>query len=582
MAIRRWIFQSIALALILTSFSAAQTVSVPLTHRAYDAVERWEVRGLLNGVFNNTRPFTRREMAKYVQEMWEQYRKRPQEFTRVDVEQLRYLTLEFKEELKDLPPENNLREWHPRLYSWFRYPPFRYFRKWIYTNQRNFLSLQHGEFSLYGDPILNMSSEQRVDAEKGRYRLSRISNGILFRGHLGKYFGFYFNLTDNHLQDERWKNRRMEDQVLEESGWAFITIKDNGKFDVDENIAFLTFTHKYFYLLYGREYNQWGVGHRGNLILSTNAQPYDQIKLVIRYWRFKYTHLTAFLQYISPEMRHIIKSQPHLSVYWSGNRLELDAGRGIQLGFSEGIIYGNRSLQIGYLHPLSFYKSLEHYYGDRDNGVLSLDFEWRLVPGVKLFGEWFMDDITTGKLGTDFYGNKFAWQGGLMLVNPLHLPDIDFLIEYTRIKPYVYSHSFRDYNKYKHYDTILGHDIGPNSDDWFVRLRKRFSRFLQFSLEYERYRHGSNLPDRNVGGDPDRPFRNGDSREAPFLDGIRNTQTSYGGGVQYELVRNLMADFHYRRFRMNSGKWESLVNLRLSLNFGYRKENFKNVFPLTE
>lgn len=534
---------------------------------------------MVSGVFNNTRPFTRAEMGEYIGQVIRTYQDRPEEFSRVDLEQLRYLTLEFQEELNKKSVLTGEQGWHPRLQKIFRRPPLNRIHKWVYSNNRNALSYHYREFNLYADPVLSYSSQQLWDPEKKRYHRSRLSNGFLFRGNLGNHVGFYFNLTDNHVQDGRWENQKVPYEVLEESGWPFLTRGENGSIDFDENAAFITFRYKYFYLLYGRDYNQWGVGHNGNLMLSTNAPLYDQIKMAIRYWRFKYTHITAFLQYIPPPARISMKTEPYTRVYWSGNRLELDMGAGLQVGFSEAIVYGDRPLQIGYLNPLSFFKSLEHYYGDRDNGALGADLEWRIISGIKIFGEWFIDDITTTKLGTDFYGNKFGWQGGLLLVNPFHIPDIDLLVEYSRIKPYVYSQSFRDYNKYKQYDTILGHYIGPNSDDWFVRLQKRFSKFLQVGVEYERYRHGSNPKQRNVGGDPDHPHQAGDPVQAPFLDGIPIEHESWGLSLQYELVRNLFGEFRFRRFRAGDAQWENMVSWRISFNFGYRDERLRNVFP---
>jgi hypothetical protein len=566
---------------LITVFS--QSSGVPLTHWGYDAVERWEIRGFLPAVFNGSKPYTRIEMAGYVAEVWKFYQQQPEQFSGTDLDQLLYLTLEFKEELdrsEEFNHPDQFDYWNPRLYYLFQKTPLKILNSYIYTNYRNMISLQYREFKLEADPILSYSIQQKMDESEGKYQLLRISNGLMFRGELGKYFGFYFDLTDNHLADERWQGEKIPFQVWEESGWPFLTSRDNGDFDFDENVAYLTFHYKYFYLVFGREFNQWGVGHSGNLLLSTNAQLYDEVKLLIQYWRFKFTHLTAFLQYISPEGRTSMKSQPHIDQYWSGNRLELNLGRGVQLGLSEAVVYGDRSLQLGYLNPFSFFKSAEHYYGDRDNGALGVDLEWRIRNGIKWLGEWFIDDITTTKLGSDWYGNKFGWQTGLFFVNPFSLRDIDLLLEYTRIKPYVYSHSYQDYNKYKHYDTILGHYIGPNSDLLLVRFRKRFSKFLQAGLEYQLYRHGSNPDDRNVGGDPDHPWENGDAIDATFLDGIQYKQQTYGISLQYEFIRNLLAEFHYRRMKYHQMAWEDLFSFRISFNLGYRDEGIRHIFPL--
>ena len=582
-------FQSTILAvnilvfLFTTVFLAlAQTSGVPLNHWGYDAIERWEIRGFIPAAYNGSKPFTRLEMADYVAAVWKFYQEQPEQFSGTDLEQLLYLSLEFKEELEKTAEYHRPEQfdyWNPRLYYLFHKTPLTIVNPYIYSNYRNMVYLHYQDFRLAADPILSYSIQQQMDETTGKYQQVRISNGLMFRGELGKYFGFYFDLTDNHVSDERWQGEKIPFQVWEESGWPFLTTRDNGDFDFDENVAYLSFQYKYFYLVYGREFNQWGVGHTGNLLLSTNAQLYDEIKLVIQYWRFKFTHLTAFLQYISPEGREYMKDQPHIDQYWSGNRLELNLGKGVQLGLSESVVYGDRSLQLGYLNPISFFKSVEHYYGDRDNGALGVDLEWRIQNGIKWFGEWFIDDITTTKLGSDWYGNKFGWQSGIFWVNPFSLRDIDLLLEYTRIKPYVYSHSYQDYNKYKHYDTILGHYIGPNSDQLLVRFRKRFSKFLETALEYQVYRHGSNPADRNVGGDPDRPHQDGDAIDAVFLDGMRKEQQSYGIDLRYELIRNLMAEVYYRRMKNQQLGWEDLFSFRISFNLGYRDEGIRHIFP---
>jgi hypothetical protein len=575
------IFIILLVLLLETSAGWSQTVSVPLSHWAYDAVERWEIQGFIPAVFNGSRPMTRQEMAEYVSQAWQSYQRTPEKFTRVDLQQLNYLTLEFKQELSPQDTPDHYELFHPRLQKLFQETPLKVLNRIFYPNFRNLIALNHNAFNLYIDPVLSYTVQQKMDEETGKYQVNRISNGLQFYGNLGSFVGFYFDLTDNHVTDDRYEGTRIPFEVWEESGWPYLTRRDNGKFEFDDNVAYLSFNYKYFYVSYGREYNAWGVGHSGNMLLSENSTLYDQIKLVVRYWRFKFTHITAFLQYISPEGRESIKNQPHIDQYWSGNRLEFDAGKGVQIGLSEAVVYGDRSLQTGYLNPISFFKSVEHYYGDRDNGVLGIDAEWRIFNGLKVYGEWFIDDITTTKLGTKWYGNKFGWQFGTLVVNPLWLKNSDILAEYSRIKPYVYSHNVEDYNKYKHYDTILGHYIGPNSDLVFLRFRKRFSKFLMVSLEYQKYRHGSNTEDFNAGGDPDRGRGNEDSTESTFLDGIRKTQESYGVSLQYEFIRNLFLVVHYRRINFQAFQPENLVSLRLSLNFGYRNEEIRHIFPLS-
>jgi len=551
-----------------------QTVNVPLTHWVYDVLERWETHGFIENTYDHTKPFSRDEVAEYLSEVFRKYAESKAQFSSIDEQFLRNCASEFSEELQKLGaplPEYSranrfylFRETKPLSSIW---------PKFLYSNNRNMLSINHDEFHLYADPLAQISSEDYLSATDTISTLHRISNGFLFRGSLGTTIGFYFMLTDNHISRDPDFHRT---EVIEESGWPYLQFGNDKAADFDENVAYLTFKHKYFYLLYGRDYNQWGVGHRGNLMLSTNAPIYDQIKLVVQYWRFKITHITAAIQYVPSQARNSIKSVNPIDVYWAGNRFEFYMGKGIQIGFAESIIYGNRSLQMGYLNPLAFFKSIEHYYGDRDNGAISFDAAWRILPGLKIYGEWFIDDIITTQLGSEWFGNKFGYQAGIFIVDPLNIPGVDILLEYSRVKPYVYSHSVYDYNKYKHYDTILGHYIGPNSDDWFARLRFYPHRRLRLQLDFENYRHGKNdvANDINVGGDPDYPFRFGtDEDDASFLAGERIYRTVAGGEIQYELLRNFFLNFRVHQIESDVVKSETLYSFRLKFNFGYRNES---------
>jgi hypothetical protein len=563
--------------LIFTCIGIGQTVNVPLTHPIYDILERWETQGFIENTYNHTKPFSREEVAVYLKEVFEKYTTNPERFSSVDEQYLRYFASEFSEELQKL--ETNLPDYSKtnRFYLFREKRPLSsIWPKFLYANNRNLLSKNYKDFSIYIDPLGQISNDDFLSDSDSIKTVHRISNGFLFRGNLGDNFGFYFMLTDNHIwQDPDFQRT----EVIEESGFPYLQFGDDRAADFDENVAYLTFKYKYFYLLYGRDYNQWGVGHKGNLMLSTNAPIYDQIKLMVRYWRFKITHITAAIQYVPPAARESIKSAYPIDVYWAGNRFEFYLGKGVQVGFAESIVYGNRSLQIGYLNPLAFFKSIEHYYGDRDNGAISFDASWRVFPGIKIYGEWFIDDIITTKLGSDWFGNKFGYQTGIFIVDPFKLPGLDALVEYSRVKPYVYGHSLNDYNKYKNYDTILGHYIGSNSDDWFIRLRYYAHRRLRLQLDFENYRHGKN-DSLNVGGDPDFPFRFGvDNEDVQFLNGDRIYRTVLGGEVQYELLRNLFLSFKYHQIESDKVEWEPIYSFQVKFNFGYRNESAKLFEP---
>lgn len=560
-----------SLFLTLTILLSAQSVNVPLSHWIYDLLERWETGGLIEQVYDHTKPYTRAEVAEYLVPVFQKFESEPSRFSSYDRQYLRYCSSEFAEELEALKPTGYRREEVNRFQALSKAAPLSsLWPRFLYRNNRDFVDASHGDFRIFAEPILQFSRSKTLTTDGDILRSDRLSNGLTFRGSLGNRIGFFFMLTDNLIKPDRPFPVL---EIFEESGWPWLTNRTGKSVNFDENAAYLTYTDKYFSILVGRDYNQWGAGHLGQMMLSTNAPIYDQFKLTVRYWRFKYTHITAFVNYIAPNARRSVKSVPATDVYWAGNRLEVYLGKGVQIGLAESIVYGDQSLKLGYLNPLSFYKSLEHFYGDRDNGALSIDLAWRVLPGFKLFGEWFIDDLTTSKLGTKWFGNKFGYQAGFFWVDPLRLSATDLLVEYTRIRPYVYTHSVSDFNKYKHNDTVLGHYIGPNSDDLAVRLRYFPHRRLKLQWDLEAYRHGSNLPDRNVGGDPDLAFVFGqDNPNVTFLDGRRFDRTAIGGVVQYEFLRNTFVVLQLHRINPNNVGSRTEFSFRVSYNFGDRNE----------
>ena len=573
--------------LLLTSLLLnAQSVYVPVNHWIYDLLDRWEAQSYIDNVYNHTRPYSRVEVAEYLDQVFEKFEQTPTTFTSYDKQYIDYAAVEFREELERQGTISK----RPKKVNWFETiretKPIDYIvPDLIYANNRNFLHKTHEELSLFAEPLFQVSRFRTLTATDTLTETNIWSTGVLFYGTLGQNFGFYFNLTDNHFfRDVDYPHL----EVLEESGLPYHTRGMRGEhpqsFDINENVAYLNITHKYFSVMFGRDYNQWGSGRRSQLMLSTNAPIYDQIKLSVRYWRFKYTHITAFLQYISPEARLQIKNSEPIDTYWAGNRLEFYIAKNIQLGLQESVVYGNQSLKPGYLNPIAFYKSVEHFNGDRDNGGLGIDLAWRVFPGFKVTGEWFMDDLSTDKLGSNFFGNKFGWQGGALWVDPLGLPGSDIMFEYARIKPYVYSHTVQDYNKYKHYDTILGHYIGPNSDDVYLRLRYAPHRRVRLELDFERYRHGQNVYDdttfvRNVGGDADRGYQYGDARETIFLDGDRIERKVIGGEVRFEWLRNSFLTLGVHRLSTSNSATYNMFRFRISYNFAQRDERMPYFEP---
>jgi hypothetical protein len=54
------------------------------------------------------------------------------------------------------------------------------------------------------------------------------------------------------------------------------------------------------------------------------------------------------------------------------HRIGFNINRHFNFGVGEFIIYGRRGIDLSYLNPFAFYKSIEHSNRDRDNSMLFL------------------------------------------------------------------------------------------------------------------------------------------------------------------------------------------------------------------
>lgn len=544
--------------LAVTSSALGQSVYVPLNHWAYDFVERMEAKGVVRGVLDGTRPYSRREMAGYLVQV-ERYAEKGGRLNRVEVDQLEYLRFEFREEFEELTGKNG----HSYESDMTRLRNSRWVPDFLYRNGRNLLSWERDDFTIHIDPILYRDfAFANPDTVPHTDRLFRSTGGFTFWGKLGKSLGFYFNTRDTR----EWGSRRYPDVFnITLPGMGFVNGYGSYIYH-DETIAYLVFRLPYFQLMFGKDFNVWGHGTRGNLSLSENATSYDQIKLQAQFWRLKFTGFLGFLRPY-PAIYKEDGTQAEKNV--AGHRLELALFPWLSLGAYETVIFGNRRFDAAYLNPIMFYRSAEHFWGNQDNVAMGLDAKLTLVPGLKLYGEVFVDDLFISRLGSGWYGNKVAFQLGALAVDILGIPNLDARAEYTRVEPYVYTHD-KPINTYQHFVTVLGHWTGPNSDDLFVQLEHRPSRRLRAAISVSLNRHGANPPGRNVGGDPNLNFRKGvDSETVHFLDGIVERRKSAGVEMSYELLRQLFIEARVERC------WQSNIDVsqgsRGPLTFGRTK-----------
>lgn len=297
----------------------------------------------------------------------------------------------------------------------------------------------------------------------------------------------------------------------------------------------------------GREDITFGYGYGSKLVLSGENPTLDFIKFNFNYGVIHFTSLHA-----STVGNFSYDINQRYTKYLALNRLKLSFKNLFDFGIGETMVYSGRGIELGYLSPLAFYKFIEMDLQDRDNGSLWMDFQTNFFKKIQFQATFYLDEnILSNLQDLERYTNKTAYQLNAFWYEAFSIPDLSVIAEYTRIRPYVYSH--RDpKNTYTAFGTSLGHRIGPNADELMMRANYNLSDRIRLTGEFRFSRKGNNVYDengnliKNVGGDiflshPDIV----ENKTAKFLDGERVNTSHFILGLRIEPIREFYFDIFF-------------------------------------
>ncbi|MFC2130705.1 hypothetical protein ACFLSQ_04665 [Bacteroidota bacterium] len=384
--------------------------------------------------------------------------------------------------------------------------------------------------------------------------------GVRLYGSLGEHFGYYLQATNGAVISG---NR---DLALRE----IHKLKQNVKFadlnsDFDFSESHIRFDYEWFYAILGHETRLVGSGIANRLFISPNAPPGDALTLGAKFNNFEYRY--SHTSILAADQANYIAgfNTEFPDKYLVTHRFALKPAWG-EISFWEGIIYSKRGIDLAYLSPLSFFKSLEHALHDRDNSLMGGDITIRPIDRIQLKGSFLLDDIKFGEIGKGYWSNKTAWNLGIMYASPLN---IDFAVEYARVEPYTFTH-FDSINSYTNDEMLIGTGLLPNSDETSFILRYWWGNRYPVSLKVSYMRHGSNIYaddgtlERNVGGNPFQTRRPEDSETVTFLDGDLQEGWNYELIAGWEIVRGFNIKVKYIS-RESAGDWQNVY----FISFGF-------------
>lgn len=510
--------------------SHAQIELVPAEHEVYTFLKRLQIKGVLTGQYSSSfLPIDRRTVAKHLSDVIENRDR----LSRAENSALeRYMT-EFSYEL-GLPREERISIIHNGLTD-------------IFSARQKYLYRYEDEKAVISSDIYLAGEYQYHDIgtiPDTYASLWQIGGGL--SGTVSNWLGFSLHAVNGYVGGSR------------ELGKQNIEVARSYKIEEPDS-RFYDFTRGHI-----RAANEWGsvtIGRerliggngalRSTLLFSDYAPKIDYIGLNLHYSRFFFNFFHGWLLgegkfiFLDDGIRTMHFPEKYLSFHRFG-AFFFDAR--MQIAVSEIIVYGDRGVEIAYLNPFLFFKSVEHSFRDRDKAMLVLDMQIRPYPGIELYGDLLIDDLAFDKLGTDWYGNQIAYRVGGNATPPMG--NLTLNIDYVRIRPYVYTHRIF-FNSYEHAGYPIGHPLGPNSDALTVRLNQMLSGRSGVELYYSGTRKGHNITDgegnvvRNVGGDISQGYRLEDSEDASFLDGNLEKARLFGILIRYEFFHQFFLIMGY-------------------------------------
>lgn len=522
----------------------AQTELVPVNHPVYDFLKRMQVKSVILNYNSVNLPIDRKTVLGFLSRI---------DFAKNSLSgvERKFLAEYLSEFTPDRPGSDSLH------YGFLNSPSI----SGILDNDRP----KH--LYKYNDENVNFYVDGQASISYRSFTLGDIERSLLlgelgmrFRGTLFNNLGFNLRLS-NGQQISGGDYDRLEAMIRDPRLSSNVKFRNEKYYDTFEGYLRYAADGNWFVLTLGREALNYGFGYIDKMFLSSNAVPFDFLKLDLNYKSISYSFYYGNVK--GDSLGREIESKNVV-----GNNLTFNFER-FKFSVFETIIIADRSINFTYLNPVSFLISADFSsQNDNDNNaILGFNLEINPFNNLALQGTILIDDLDFRTLFGDesLKDNRFGFQAGLLWNEFLTIPNLTFAGEYTRINPYVYTHRTNKVN-YTHWNWPLGHHLQPNSDEIALKLDYNISQRLRLSALFSAVRgaDGYTINNRNemlhnYGGDILRG--DGDLLFLPeFLKGNRYNTNTLSFRIYFEPVRQFYLLIHYSR------EMKDLVYLNKSVN----------------
>ncbi|MBA3674580.1 MAG: hypothetical protein H0W75_06425 [Chitinophagaceae bacterium] len=518
-------------------FAFSQSTYIPLGSKAYDFIDRMEIKLKNNSNinFSSVKPYSRKAIVKEA-ELFDslrtpvsnplfggvtQYQENDLKLTRVDEYNLNSLLM-------------NNAEWVTKSNEEFE--SRRPFLNVFYKTKANMLEVNSKDFFLAINPILNL----QYGTSSGNNTTYLNTRGVTARGLIANRVGFSGTITENQEKGPQFFQDRVNQFGAVPGVGFYKAFKTNGV-DYFDARGYITFNAaKYIDFQFGYDKNFIGDGYR-SLLLSDYGNSYLFFKINTKIWKFNYQNIFAELMPQFKKGKDTLLDRKYTAIH----HLSMDVTKWLNIGLFEGVIFGRKNhFDFQYLNPIIFYRHIEGTIGSPDNAVAGLDFKAKVAHTAQLYGQLLLDEFVLSQLkkNTGSWVNKYAVQLGVKYVDAFKINNLDLQLEANIARPFTYSHNDTIAN-YTHYNQPLAHPLGGNFREFIGIVKYQPVPKLYFNGRLIYYVQGLDSLGRNFGSNPLKNYVTR-PRDLGFYigSGYRATCLNASLVASYELKENLFID----------------------------------------
>lgn len=409
----------------------------------------------------------------------------------------------------------------------------------FYRTPAHLFAVNTKELILRVEPVLNLQYGHANDGTGSIYLNTR---GALIRGSaFEKKLGFYTYLTDNQERDPRYVRNYVaaHDAVPGEGFYKSFKGDAYDYFDARGGIAFTA--AKYLNIQFAYDKLFIGDGYR-SLFLSDFSNSYLFLRLSTRLWKLDYEMVIAETIQSVPQADRQMKPKNYMALHHVSARV----APWLTLGFYENIMEdGKNGLQLSYLNPMIFYRSMEGQLGAAGKANIGLDLKSNITGSLQLYSQLLINEFHIKEVlqyNRGAWVNKQALQTGLKYIDVLGIKNLDLQLEANWIRPYTYT-NFDSVTNLTHYNLPLAHPLGANVQEFIALARYQPFPKLYLSARLNYFKQGLDSAAVNMGSNVFLSYNTRPRDYGIFIgSGIPVKSLTASVNASYEIFEHLFLD----------------------------------------